>query len=47
MDYRYYCGDGPKLPSKWPRHLSAGFTILGALLGIVGVAWSSFIDRAE
>lgn len=82
MDYRYYRGDGPKLPSKWTRHLhklrfvgagmllmgmvlpflmvihllestyfwnflSAGFTTLGALLVIVGIAWNSFIDRAE
>lgn len=38
MDYRYYRGDGPKLPSKWTRHIhklrfiGAGMMVLGVIL---------------
>lgn len=38
MDYRYYRGDRPKLPSKWGKHIhklryiGAGMLILGMIL---------------
>ena len=38
MDYRYYRGDGPKLPSKWSKHIhklryvGAGMLLAGAIL---------------
>lgn len=82
MDYRYYRGEPPKLPSKWTKHihklrylgtgillagiflpwlmvihvlestyfwnfLSFGFTSLGVMLVIIGVAWNTFVDRAD
>lgn len=37
MDYRYYRGDGPKLPSKWTKHIyklryiGTGMLLLGVI----------------
>jgi len=38
MDYRYYRGDGPKIPSKWRkyvhlmRYIGTGMLIFGVLI---------------
>jgi predicted membrane channel-forming protein YqfA (hemolysin III family) len=38
MDYRYYRGEGPKLPAKWGKHLhklrhvGTGMLLIGVIL---------------
>ena len=36
MDYRYYRGDGPKLPTKWKKHIHA-LRYIGTVMLIAGV----------
>ena len=36
MDYRYYRGDGPKLPSKWGKHIHK-LRYIGAVMLVSGM----------
>lgn len=36
MDYRYYRGDGPQLPSKWTKHIHK-LRYIGTVMMFVGI----------
>ena len=48
MDYRYYRGDGPKLPSKWARHIhKLRYVGTAMLLGGVLLPWLMVVKILE
>jgi len=45
MDYRYYRGDGPELPSKWGKHIhKLRYIGAGMLVGGMVLPWLIVVD---
>jgi hypothetical protein len=48
MDYRYYRGDGPKISSKWIKHIHLlRYIGTGMLLGGVILPWLMVLHMLE
>ena len=48
MDYRYYRGDGPKIPSKWKKHIHLlRYIGTAMLLGGVVLPWLMVLHILE